>query len=341
MVLIKTVLEGASLRYSLAVVVMACVGCGSVAPSSVAPGVLPTPTPAPSPTATPAPTPTPSPAPLQFSYTGRVIETLTGIPVTGATVTSGAISVQSESGGAFSLDLSVSSARITVSAPGYLTRETTITTGRDVAVDIIHDAPPFSLVFYRQMARNTWEGGTALQLYVLPVAPAFYLQTKGLTSENISALAQTTRSMVAAFTGGRFAVTTFETGVETRAVRAGWIVIELIHDAAEWWCGKALVGATAGHIWMNTAHDACLVRGSLDEGVLSHEIGHALGFWHLDFQNALMHSEFELHHRTITDGERYHASIAYKRFAGNRDLDVDATNVGPRSVTSDPVLIVD
>src|SRR5262245_10015506 len=338
MVLIKSLVKGRLLcAAALAAVVLACIGCGSVAPSSVAPTALPTPSPPPAPASTPAP----APAAPRFSYTGRVTETLTGVPVNGAAVTSGSTSVQSGSGGAFMFDLSVSSARVVVTAPGYIPRETTITAGRDVSVDIIHDAPPFSLVFYRQMARNTWEGGTALQLYVLPAAPAFYLQTKGLTSENISALAQTTRSMVAAFTGGRFTDTTFETGVDARPERAGWIVIELINDRAEPWCGQALVRATAGHIWMNTAYDSCLSRGSLDDGVLSHEIGHALGFWHLDFQNALMHSDFELHHRTITDSERYHASIAYKRFAGNRDVDVDANNVGPRSVTTDPVLIVD
>ena len=335
MVWIKSVIEGPLPRSALAVVVTGCIGCGSVAPSSVGPTVVPSPTPAPATTAAPAPTPP------RFFFAGHVTETLTGIPVTGATVTSGGISVQSGSTGSFSFDGSVSSARVAVSAPGYLARETTITAGRDAVVDIIHDAAPFSLVFYRQMARNTWEGTTALPLRVLSAAPAFYLQTKGLTSENISALTQTTRNVVAAFTGGRFMVTTFETGVETRAERAGWIVIELIDDPAERWCGSALVGATAGHIWMNTAHESCLARGSLDEGVLSHEIGHALGFWHLDFPNALMHGEFELHHRTITDGERYHGSIAYKRLAGNSDIDVDANNVGPRRVTTDRVLIVD
>jgi hypothetical protein len=266
---------------------------------------------------------------------------MTGIPVVGATVTSGGVSVQSGSGGTFSFEASVSSTRVTVAASGYLPRETTITAGRDVGVDIIHDAAPFSLVFYRQIARNAWEWGTPLPLRVLPAAPAFYLQTKGLTSENISTIAQTTRSIVPAFTGGRFTVSTFETGDDARAERAGWIVIELVNDPAQRWCGWALVGAIAGHIWMNTARDGCMARGSLDEGVLSHEIGHALGFWHLDFPNALMHSEFELHHRTITDGERYHGSVAYKRFAGNTDVDVDASNVGPRRVTTDPVLIVD
>ena len=335
MALIKIVIERSLLRCALAVVVMACIGCGGEAPSNVGPTILPTPTP------TAAPTPAPAPTPPQFSFTGRVTETLTGVPVTGATVTSGGISVQSRSGGAFSFDASVSSALVTVSAPGYLARETTITAGRDVAVDLIHDAAPFSLVFYRQMARNTWEGGTALPLYVLSAAPAFYLQTKGLTSENISTLAQTTRSIVPAFTGGRFTVTTFETGVETPTERAGWVIIELVNDMAEPWCGRALVGATTGHIWMNTAHEGCLARGSLDEGVLAHEIGHALGFFHLDFPDALMHSEFELHHKTITDGERYHGSVGYTRFRGNTDVDVDASNVGPRRVTTDPILIVD
>lgn len=211
MVSFESFVQGLRLS-ALAVIVLACVGCGSVAPPSVTPTVLPAPAPAAS---TP---PAPAPTAPRFSYIGRVTETLTGVPVTGATVTSGNISVQSGTAGAFSFDLSGPSAR---------------------------------------------------------------------------------------------------------------------------WCGRALVGAAAGHIWMNTARDICLARGSLDDGVLAHEIGHALGFWHLDFQNALMHSDFELDHRTITAGERYHASIAYKRFPGNRDIDVDANNVGPRSVTTEPVLIVD
>jgi hypothetical protein len=265
---------------------------------------------------------------------------MTGIPVAGATVTSAGVPVQSGSGGTFSFEGSFSSMRVTVAASGYLPRETTITAGHDVVVDVIHDAAPFSLVFYRQMARNAWEGGTPLPLRVLPAAPAFYLQTKGLTSENISTLAQATRSIVSAFTGGRFTVTTFETGVDARSERAGWVVIELANEPTARWCGRAFVGSAAGHIWMNTA-DGCLARGSLDEGVLSHEIGHALGFWHLDFPNALMHSEFELHHKTITDSERYHGSVAYTRFAGNTDVDVDSNNIGLRRDTTDRVLIVD
>src|SRR5262245_45421797 len=126
MVSFESFVQGSVRPSALAVVVMACVGCGSVAPTNVAPTVLPTPTPA-APTPAPAPTPSPAPTAPRFSYTGRVTETLTGVPVTGATVTSGNVSVQSGSGGAFSFDLSASSARIVVSAPGYLARETTIT----------------------------------------------------------------------------------------------------------------------------------------------------------------------------------------------------------------------
>jgi hypothetical protein len=253
--------EGASRCAVLAAVVTACTACGGVTPSNVGPTALPTPTPA------PVPTPSPVPSPSRFLFTGRVTETMTGIPVAGATVTSAGVPVQSGSGGTFSFEGSFSSMRVTVAASGYLPRETTITAGHDVVVDVIHDAAPFSLVFYRQMARNAWEGGTPLPLRVLPAAPAFYLQTKGLTSENISTLAQATRSIVSAFTGGRFTVTTFETGVDARSERAGWVVIELANEPTARWCGRAFVGSAAGHIWMNTA-DGCLARGSLDEGVL-------------------------------------------------------------------------
>jgi hypothetical protein len=160
--------------------------------------------------------------------------------------------------------------------------------------------------------------------------------------ENVNRLRLAARSIVPAFTGSRFGVTTFETGSEARPEQSGWIVIELVNQPDETnWCGRAYVGALSGHIWLNTA-DRCLAdHGEVNDAVLSHEIGHALGFWHLDFPNALMYPSYQTSHKAITDGERYHGSIAYTRFAGNADVDVDANGIGPRRLLTDRVLISD
>jgi len=74
---------------------------------------------------------------------------------------------------------------------------------------------------------------------------------------------------------------------------------------------------------------------------VAHEIGHALGFYHLDFPNALMFPNYQTFHKTITDGERYHGAVAYARTRGNRDIDVDPEGIGPRSATDRSIFVFD
>jgi predicted Zn-dependent protease len=59
--------------------------------------------------------------------------------------------------------------------------------------------------------------------------------------------------------------------------------------------------------------------------LFAHEIGHALGFWHVDIEGSMMFPR--VRGSNITDApteiERRHATIAYKRLPGNLDIDVD------------------
>lgn len=266
-----------STAVGIAVVALLLAGCGG------------SPT-APSPTPQPTPNPAPPPA-----FSGTVTDTVTGAPVSGFTAV-------------------LSGSRLTISAPGYLTRETS----NRATVDLIPAS--IDLGFYRQLARNGFETTVLEPLRVLTQAPSLYLQTVGLSPATVAALEQAARVAVFEFSGRRFGVVSVESGPELRPDRSGWITVAIVNTPAPDPCGRALIGAPAGHITLNLSARCEFDRYGIT--AFAHEVGHALGFWHVANPDALMFAR-AASVTAPTAIERSTAAIAYARLPGNRDIDVD------------------
>ena len=93
----------------------------------------------------------------------------------------------------------------------------------------------------------------------------------------------------------------------------GWIYVVPVTDLPGTRCGQARVGANPGLIQLNANNTACL-----DLEVFAHELGHALGFFHVDprvYPNAVMKPLGWRHNSgqyRFSAQEKYHARLAYQ-----------------------------
>ena len=216
--------------------------------------------------------------------------------------------------------------RVIVSAPGYITRETVVRTATPT-VDLFAERG-FDLAFYRQLVRDDFQKNRGFMepSWVLEQAPSFYLEVegaKGVSSQVGQRLEAVARRVVPALTGGRFQVSRWETGPTPRSPQSGWIVIERA-DLGPRICGQALIGNVAGQIWLHSDNTCNL------EATFAHEIGHALGFFHVNLQGSLMFPQIRSSNiaDAPTERERDHATFAYRRPRGSRDIDVDPATLG-------------
>lgn len=295
----------------------------------------------------PAPSP-PVANPNRWSITGRVVETLTSTPIPNATLDlQGFGPIQADASGSFSFEATTappfSPYRVTVTKPGYVTRDARVLWQRgdrvDVTIDIIRETAPFSLTFYRQLVRNgNEEPGNLQWLKRWTETPKFYLRTvdsttgRAVEADVLALVQEWLRRGLLAWTNHQWSVTTLETGTGARPDSVGWIIVDFVRSTrGEWehYCGRASVGRNPGHITLNNDRCNC---GSIKvpPSTVVHELGHALGFWHVTDRKSVMYRQDPggCHPSDLSSAEQHHAAIAYRRPVGSRDIDTDPETPG-------------
>lgn len=262
---------------------------------------------------------------------GVLVSNQTRTPVPGATMTlteiggaSATTSVTTGPGGEFTFpSVPADQLWLSITAPGHLERVTNLqVTGSklDLVVDVIATAPPFSLDFFRQFARNTFEQpGFATDLSPWSTNPSFYVRTvvedtgELVPSRLIDGLRRVFTNAVPELSAGRLG-------------------------------GQATLGPGVNR-WIKIRYDPARddrpLVSSCESGmveVADHEIVHTMGFWHTgdllrDFQSA------DCSGAGRPERVRYHAAVMYSRVKGNLEPDRDPWNFAITASATDAPIV--
>lgn len=259
-------------------------------------------------------------------------------PIAGARVESLIANATTDADGRFTLTAPTAppgNLGITVSAEGHRTRETTLRSPRteEAALDLMSTAAPFDERFYNQLVRDAFDSPEAnYPSFRWEGQMRFYVRTVDETLRPVipSALANVRQGIheaVQGFAGGRFE-TIIEEGTEVRSETVGWINVELLKQIPDGdYCGLATrVGGNPMTIKLRL--DVCGCGSNrLPADLVIHEVGHAMGLFHVESDNAVMAASLPSHCRAVRPSplETYHAQLMYSRPRGNRDPDRDPT----------------
>lgn len=281
----------------------------------------------------------PPPADGVHTVNGQLVASNGGQPLGGVNVgTLGVVSTITDGDGEFALSVSdlQSLAALEFTGPSIVPRQVLLTVGAQaVGLDAISLSGGFSLDYYRQLARNGWEQRGWLQpIRRWTQAPRVYLRTvfgnRPVDDSTLAMVADTIQQAVNDWSGGTLGVAQLERGTGTREGQAGWITVLWTEELGNAFCGDALVAADPGLIRLHPRLAGCRCAGEpgqVSRWVVFHEVGHAMGFWHTSHTDDVMYNTFNACNGGLSERERQHAAIVYKRPNGNTDPDVDPLSI--------------
>ena len=295
----------------------------------------------------------------RWSIAGSVVDTVDHQSISGATVKPAwnLAAVSSRGDGGYFLGSNSNPpqnpSKVTVSADGFVTREEWLSVQpqprTDVTLDLIRNSAPFSMDFYRQLTRGTYDqDGAPYALMRWSQQPKFYLKTtdqqnRSVAADVIATIRDAVTRAVPLWTNGLYSAS-IESGTTTREGTAGWINILIANDPGERvTCGQSYIGRDPGEINL-IINPVCSCGSIKIPGlVVVHEVGHALGFFHVSDSKSVMYPRAPgtCPLGELSADERYHAAIAYQRPRGNTEPDNDPSS-GPslRGRNDGPTILV-
>jgi hypothetical protein len=274
------------------------------------------------------------------TLSGQVVEHLSGTPVAGATVLNGPSAAVTDASGRFTLNNVATSGAVgvVVNASGHVFRRVVfdMTPNRSgVTIDVIRDAPPFDLLFYRAWARDVLEASSLQATRPWTVDPNFYFKTllddvdETVPDETIDRLVGLFANSVLELSGGRRKIGTVERGTSPREPLDGWVNVTFARNLAGA-LGRSTVGGNSATMALVYAPALLSTPQNNPYGcefylysIADHEITHTMGFWHTFDVVADSFSGPGCTGTGRPERTRIHSAIMYSRPFGNADPDVD------------------
>jgi hypothetical protein len=284
---------------------------------------------------------------------GKVTGTINGGPLAGVTIRTSGIISTTDGNGDYLISANLNGI-LTIGideSPSNFPRQVTRDLNRSsvVNIDAIEKISAFSLQFYRQLVRdaeesiflrvtNRWEG----------TEPTFFIDSRPeigtgtpISQNTIDVVRNVIRQSMPVFTNG------FITGSKINVtsnppsdLTSGTIIIRFDHTLLQ----RGAFGVTQTQVFGGTI-EAAVVRLVLNpnfpfDELTSHELGHAVGFFHASNRPSVMLAVGSCACGLFTSDDAIHMRINYSRPAGNVDIDSDPFDAIAKSLANREVVEV-
>ncbi|MGH9337030.1 MAG: M12 family metallopeptidase, partial [Vicinamibacteria bacterium] len=219
------------------------------------------------------------------AVTGRVLETVSRRPVSGALVETSGGTARTDASGAFQVPSNGGTLAVTITASGHVTRRSFLGAMQpSPTLDVIETGSLWNLDFYRELARDGAGGGNLKALNPWTVEPRFYIDRspetgsgRSIPDGSASAVEAAIGAVVPLLTTSRFSGSQVESGTTPPSdLTPGTVVIRW--DPVE---VSRTAGAASGITRGVGGNASVVVLRSIEEtGVIYHELGHVLGLYH-------------------------------------------------------------